>query len=48
MNDYVRYEVSDKTALLTLDSPHNRNALSSGLVAELRAGLADAGQDPEV
>ncbi|MGW2325444.1 enoyl-CoA hydratase family protein [Streptomyces sp. NPDC001700] len=33
---------------LTLDSPHNRNALSVRLVAELRAGLAAAGADPEV
>ncbi|MEU0838260.1 enoyl-CoA hydratase family protein [Streptomyces sp. NPDC005962] len=33
---------------LTLDSPHNRNALSARLVAELRAHLAAAGADPEV
>ncbi|MEU8775024.1 enoyl-CoA hydratase family protein [Streptomyces sp. NPDC048606] len=33
---------------LTLDSPANRNALSTGLVAELRAALAAAGADPEV
>ncbi|WP_407550427.1 enoyl-CoA hydratase family protein [Streptomyces sp. Pv4-95] len=29
-------------ATLTLDSPHNRNALSARLVAELRAALAEA------
>ncbi|MEV8536306.1 enoyl-CoA hydratase family protein [Streptomyces sp. NPDC051211] len=33
---------------LTLDSPANRNALSAGLVGELRAALAAAGADPEV
>lgn len=31
---------------LTLDSPANRNALSAGLVGELRAGLAAAAADP--
>lgn len=31
---------------LTLDSPANRNALSEGLVAALRAALAEAGADP--
>jgi enoyl-CoA hydratase len=30
---------------LTLDSPHNRNALSARLVTELRAALAAAGRD---
>lgn len=33
---------------LTLDSPANRNALSAGLVADLRAALADAVADPAV
>ncbi|WP_260610472.1 enoyl-CoA hydratase family protein [Streptomyces sp. WAC06614] len=33
---------------LTLDSPANRNALSTALVGELRAALAAAGADPEV
>lgn len=33
---------------LTLDSPANRNALSTGLVAELRAALADTAADPAV
>lgn len=48
MTDYVRYEVCDGAATLTLDSPHNRNALSSKLVAELRQGLTDAVADPQV
>ena len=45
---YVRYEVRDRVATLTLDSPHNRNALSSRLVDELLAGLEAAAADPQV
>lgn len=45
---YVRYEVSAGFATLTLDSPHNRNAISTRLVGELRQGLADAAADPDV
>ncbi|MFF7789778.1 enoyl-CoA hydratase family protein [Streptomyces sp. NPDC007991] len=33
---------------LTLDSPHNRNALSAALVGELADALTDAGQDSGV
>jgi enoyl-CoA hydratase/carnithine racemase len=33
---------------LTLDSPHNRNALSSQLLDELADGLAEAAADPAV
>lgn len=44
----VRYQVERAVATLTLDSPPNRNALSSGLVAELTQGLADAAKDPSV
>lgn len=35
-------------ARLTLDSPHNRNALSSQLVEQLHQGLRDAVADPAV
>lgn len=45
---YVRCLTSDGTATLTLDSPHNRNALSARLVAELRQGLVAATADPAV
>lgn len=38
----VQYEVEGRAARLTLDSPHNRNALSSGLVRQLREGLQRA------
>ncbi|MEU6374487.1 enoyl-CoA hydratase family protein [Streptomyces sp. NPDC046909] len=33
---------------LTLDSPHNRNALSAALVAELSSALAEAAKDTDV
>ncbi|MEU6916412.1 enoyl-CoA hydratase family protein [Streptomyces olindensis] len=33
---------------LSLDSPHNRNALSAALVADLAEALTDAGKDPGV
>ena len=35
-------------ARLTLNSPHNRNALSTALVSQLHQGLRDAAADPEV
>lgn len=42
---FVRYDLRDGFAVLTLDSPHNRNALSSKLVRELLDGLRKAGAD---
>ena len=44
----VRVTTSDAVTTLELDSPHNRNALSTRLMAELTAGLAEAAQDPAV
>ena len=41
----VRYEVADGVATVTLDSPHNRNALSRRLVTELLAALERAAAD---
>ena len=35
----VQYAADGAVARLTLDSPHNRNALSSTLVRQLRDGL---------
>ncbi len=35
-------------ARVTLNSPHNRNALSTALVSQLHQGLRDATADPEV
>ncbi|WP_024796129.1 enoyl-CoA hydratase family protein [Tomitella biformata] len=48
MTPYVRYEVADGCATITLDSPHNRNAISAKLLTELHRGLADAATDPAV
>jgi enoyl-CoA hydratase len=45
---WVHYSVDSGFATLTLDSPHNRNALSSKLVRELLEGLEQAAGDPAV
>ncbi|TIC89061.1 enoyl-CoA hydratase [Nocardioides sp. GY 10113] len=46
--ELVHLEVSDAVATITLDSPHNRNALSRQLITELREHLATADADPSV
>ena len=43
----VRCEVARGVATITLDSPSNRNALSSALVADLHAAL-DRAEQPDV
>jgi enoyl-CoA hydratase len=48
MQTLVRYASAGSAARLTLDSPHNRNALSSDLVSQLHQALRDAAADPEV
>lgn len=48
MTALVTYAVEGHVARLTLDSPHNRNALSGRLVEQLHAGLRDAAADPGV
>ncbi len=48
MTELVHYAVTDAVATITLDSPHNRNALSRQLVTELFAHLERAGADDEV
>lgn len=48
MTELVHLEVDDRVAVVTLDSEHNRNALSRQLVTELDDRLARAGADPEV
>lgn len=45
---FVTYDVSDAVATITLDSPHNRNALSRQLVTELFAHLEAAAADAAV
>lgn len=44
----LRVARSGPVAWLTMDSPSNRNALSSRLLAELNVAIAEAGNDPEV
>jgi enoyl-CoA hydratase/methylglutaconyl-CoA hydratase len=45
--ELVHHEIVDGIATITLDSPHNRNALSRRLVTELFDALERAGRDPE-
>jgi len=45
MTELVRYEAGGEVATVTLDSPHNRNALSVQLMTELSARLGQAGAD---
>ncbi|HVW40524.1 MAG TPA: enoyl-CoA hydratase family protein [Amycolatopsis sp.] len=47
-DELVHYSVASGTATITLDSPHNRNALSAQLRRELRACLAKARHDDAV
>ncbi|WP_017933358.1 enoyl-CoA hydratase family protein [Nocardioides sp. Iso805N] len=46
--ELVHYEVADAIATVTLDSPHNRNALSAQLVGELYERLERAENDDAV
>jgi len=46
--ELVHYAVADAVGTITLDSPHNRNALSRQLVTELVERLQRAGSDPAV
>ncbi len=48
MSDLVGYSVSGNVARLTLDSPGNRNALSTKLVDQMHQGLTDATNAPGV
>ncbi|SFS93553.1 enoyl-CoA hydratase family protein [Saccharopolyspora flava] len=46
MDELVHFEVADGVGTITLDSPHNRNALSAQLRRELKAHL-DAAMDDD-
>lgn len=48
MTELVHYGVAEQVATLTLDSQHNRNALSRQLVGELFAHLETAAADDQV
>lgn len=45
---FVDYHAEGGVARLTLDSPHNRNALSTRLIEQLHSGLRLAAEDPAV
>jgi len=45
--ELVRYEVSGGVATITLDSPHNRNALSAPMRAQLTAALQRVSADAD-
>jgi enoyl-CoA hydratase/carnithine racemase len=47
MSTLVHYVAENGVARLTLDSPHNRNALSTALVQQLHDGFARAAADPD-
>ncbi|MGH3582784.1 MAG: enoyl-CoA hydratase family protein, partial [Mycobacterium sp.] len=48
MSTLVTYAKDGAVARLALDSPHNRNALSTVLVRQLHDGFASAAADPNV
>ena len=48
MSSLVHYTVAGSVARLTLDSPDNRNALSTALVNQLHQGLTDATEESGV
>jgi enoyl-CoA hydratase len=48
MSSLVHYTVQGSVARLTLDSPDNRNALSTTLVNQLHQGLTDAAEESGV
>ncbi|WP_156686509.1 enoyl-CoA hydratase family protein [Mycobacterium sp. Marseille-P9652] len=48
MDTVVEYSVDGHVARLTLNSPHNRNALSTALVDQLHRGLREAASDSKV
>jgi len=47
-DELVHYDVTGPLATITLDSPHNKNALSRQLVTELFGHLETAEVDPDV
>ena len=47
MTELVHYDVADGVGTITLDTPHNRNALSRQLVTELFERLDRAAEDDD-
>jgi enoyl-CoA hydratase/carnithine racemase len=48
VSELVHFEVSDGVGTITLDSPHNRNALSRALVTQLSRALDDCADETSV
>ena len=46
--ELVHLDIADQVATITLDSEHNRNALSRQLLTELTAHLSTASADEQV
>lgn len=46
--DFVKYEVKNRVATITLNRPEKRNALSGEVVTELKTAFTRASDDPEV
>ncbi len=44
----LQYDVADRVATITIDRPDRHNALSWAAITELRQGVADAREDPDV
>ncbi len=48
MSEFITYEVVDRVAVVTIDRPQKRNALSYAMLAAIREHVLAAGEDPEV
>lgn len=48
MSEFVTYEVTDRVAVVTIDRPQKRNALSYAMLAAIRDHVLAATVDPEV
>src|SRR5690349_17780766 len=48
MTELVHYAATDGVGTITLDSPHNRNALSRQLISELFERFEEAAADDDV
>ena len=48
MSEFIRYEIADRVAIVTIDRPQKRNALSYEMLAAIRRHVLAAGDDPDV
>jgi enoyl-CoA hydratase/carnithine racemase len=47
MSDVIRYEVEGGLAIITIDRPEKRNAMSYAILDEFREAIGRAGRDPD-